>query len=149
MGKTSLCQGRKQISISYCTSCRLRHGELSGKTMAPSSLSYEAILSNTDVQAVKSPQLHQLSLLCLGPASGLWHERLLPPHKHFHHWIHFHCREWGHATPGQFQLSVKQTDRQPRISHLYWLSWDSSYAPVTIWTPPWPRALQQVGSRLG
>lgn len=95
-GKTSLCQGRKQISISYCTSCRLSHGELSGKTMAPSSLSYEPILSDTDVQAMKSPQLHQLSLLCLDPASGLWHGclLLLPPHQHFYHWTCL-SQEWG------------------------------------------------------
>lgn len=110
MGKTSLCQGRKQISISYCTSCRLRHRELSGKTMAPSSLSYEAILSDADVQAVKSPQPHQLSLLCLGPASGLWHGHLLP-HQHFHHWTHIHHWEWGHATPGKFP-AVSEADRQ-------------------------------------
>lgn len=107
MGKISLCQGRKQISISHCTSCRLRHGELSEKTMAPSSLSYEAILSDADVQAVKSPQLHQLSLLCLGPDSGLWHRHLLPPH----HWTHFHRWEWGHETPGKFP-AVSETDRQ-------------------------------------
>lgn len=100
MGKTSLCQGRKQISISYCTSCRLRHGELSGNTMAPSSLSYEAILSDTDVQAVKSPQLHQLSLLCLQPASSLWHGSLLPAHQHFHHRTHLHHWEWGQAASG-------------------------------------------------
>lgn len=99
MGKTSLYQGRKQISISYCTSCRLRHGELSGKTMALSSLPYEAILSDADIQAVKSPQLHELPLLCLEPASGLWHG--LPPHQCYHHWT---CLSWesGHATPRKF-----------------------------------------------
>lgn len=127
MGKTSLCQGRKQIIISYCISCRLCHGELSGKTMAPSSLSYEAILS------VKSPQLHQLSLLCLGPASGLWHGCLLPPHQHSHHWTHSHHQEWGHVASGKFP-AVSEADRQsaslPRTSHLYQLGWDSSYTPV-------------------
>lgn len=104
MGKTSLYQGRKQISISYCTSCRLRHGELSGKTMALSFLSYEAILSDADIQAVKSPQLHQLSLLCLEPARGLWHG--LPPHQ-------LDLFDRGIQLQGNSQLPVKQTARQP------------------------------------
>lgn len=108
MGKISLCQGRKQISISHCTSCRLRHGELSEKTMAPSSLSYEAILSDADVQAVKSPQLHQLSLLCLGPDSGLWHGHLLPPHTGPISTV----GNGGMRLQGSSQLSVKQTGRQ-------------------------------------
>lgn len=129
MGKTSLYQGRKQISISYCTSCRLRHGELSGKTMALSSLPYEAILSDADIQAVKSPQLHQLPLLCLEPASGLWHG--LPPH----HWT---CLSWesGHATPRKFpavseaaRMSQPAQDQPPLSAELGFILCTSGIKP--------------------
>lgn len=118
MGKMSLRQGRKQISISYRTGCKLRHGELSGKTMAPSSLSsrsHQAVLGDAEAQPVKSPQLCQPSSPCPGPASGWWCGRLLPPH---------HAPEMdvaatvGPARPrnrsmglqGSSQLSARQTD---------------------------------------
>lgn len=70
MGKTSLCRGRKLISISYCTSCRLRHGELSGKTIAPSSCSCQAMLRDAEAQPVKSPKLRQPPPPCPGLGSG-------------------------------------------------------------------------------
>lgn len=156
MGKTPLCQGRKQISISYCTSCRLRHGELSGKTMASSSLSYEAILSDADVQAVKWPQLPQLSLLCLRPASGLWHGSLLPPHQHFHHWTHFHHWEWGHAASGKFPAVSKATDRQtapdepPLSAELGLILRTSGKNPAGHFRAWCPRAgWEQTGVRVG
>lgn len=73
-GTTSLRRGRKRISISYRTGCRLRHGELSGKTMAPSSLSSrsrQAMFGDAEAQPVKSPQPRQQSASTPGAGQRL------------------------------------------------------------------------------
>lgn len=83
MGTTSPRQDRKHISISYRRGCRLRHGELSGKTMAPSSLSSrsrQATLGNTEAQPVKPPQPCWPPPTCLGSASGVGGCFLLTAH---------------------------------------------------------------------
>lgn len=119
-GKMSLRWGRKQINISYCTGCRLRHGELSGKTMAPSSLSScsrQAMLSDAEAQLVKSPLLHQLSPPCPGLASSSQHGHLFPPHHAPETDMATtmgaaHLGNQGMGVQGNSQLSVRQTDGQ-------------------------------------
>lgn len=119
-GKTSLRWGRKRISISYHTGCRLRHGELSGKTMAPSSLSSrsrQAMLGNAEAQPVKAPQLHQLSPPCPRPASSSPWGWLLPPHHAPERDMPTtmgpaHLSNRGTGLQGNSQLSARQTDGQ-------------------------------------
>lgn len=121
-----------------------------------SSHSHRAMFSDTEGQPVKSPQLRQLSPTHLGSASGSWCGQLLSPH----------CApEMDMATTtgptcpgneglglqGDFQLSVRQTDRQTAQGEPP-LSAELGHCPVTKGTKPpgWPHvSLDMLGAVRG